>query len=151
MKKIILGRAVLLIACFSSALAVSQPVEFINTRPPTASKLPFSEAVRVGNTYYLSGQLGVKPGSLSLVEGGMEAQARQTMDNIKATLASQNLSMANIVKCTVMMADMSQWSTFNTVYMSYFEGAFPARSAFGANGLALGALLEVECMAVAPK
>ena len=133
---------------FTSYLHAGDSVTFLNSDKASAAGLPFSEAVRVGNTIYLSGQIGVLPGTMSLVPGGMEAEAKQTMDNIKATLRTHNLSMSNIVKCTVMMADISKWSIFNEVYVSYFEGNFPARSAFGANGLALGAQLEVECIAV---
>jgi reactive intermediate/imine deaminase len=133
---------------FTSYLHAGEVVTFLNSDKAAAAGLPFSEAVRVGDTFYLSGQIGVLPGTMSLVPGGMEAEAKQTMDNIKATLHSHNLSMSNIVKCTVMMADISKWSIFNKVYVSYFEGNFPARSAFGANGLALGAQLEVECIAV---
>ena len=112
------------------------------------ANLPFSQAVRVGNMLYLSGQIGNVPGTLDLAPGGMEGQARQTMDNIKAVLEANGASFANVTKCLVMLADMSQWADFNKVYVTYFEpGEFPARSAFGANGLALGGALEVECEA----
>lgn len=69
------------------------------------------------------------------------------MDNIKASLADLNLTMEDIVKCTVMIDDMSDWPAFNVIYKSYFDGQFPARSAFGVDGLALGASVEVECVA----
>lgn len=112
------------------------------------ANLPFSQAVRVGDMLYLSGQIGNIPGTLDLAPGGMEGQARQTMDNIKAVLDANGASFANVTKCLVMLADMSQWADFNKVYVTYFEpGEFPARSAFGANGLALGGALEVECEA----
>ncbi|MCE7998672.1 MAG: RidA family protein [Rhodobiaceae bacterium] len=112
------------------------------------ANLPFSQAVRVGDMLYLSGQIGNVPGTLDLAPGGMEGQARQTMDNIKTVLEANGASFANVTKCLVMLADMSQWADFNKVYVTYFEpGEFPARSAFGANGLALGGALEVECEA----
>ncbi|WOF75019.1 RidA family protein [Parvibaculaceae bacterium PLY_AMNH_Bact1] len=112
------------------------------------ANLPFSQAVRVGDMLYLSGQIGNIPGTLDLAPGGMEGQARQTMDNIEAVLNANGASFANVTKCLVMLADMSQWADFNKVYVTYFEpGQFPARSAFGANGLALGGALEVECEA----
>jgi 2-iminobutanoate/2-iminopropanoate deaminase len=111
--------------------------------------LPFSEAVRVGNTLYLSGQIGVTPGTMTLVAGGMQAEARQTMENIRTTLTAHGYAMSDVVKCTVMLADMADWPAFNTVYQTFFTPPFPARSALGANGLALGARVEVECMAVA--
>ncbi|WP_420560704.1 Rid family detoxifying hydrolase [Tepidicaulis sp.] len=123
------------------------------TREETkALGLPFSEAVRAGNILYLSGQIGVKPGTMELVPGGMEAEARQTMENIGEVLAHYGADFSNIAKCTVMLADMGEWADFNKVYVTYFgDGPFPARSAFGASGLALGGKLEVECMAVLPE
>ncbi|RBP05742.1 reactive intermediate/imine deaminase [Roseiarcus fermentans] len=113
--------------------------------------LPFSAAVRVGDMLYLSGALGNRPGTLTLADGGMAGQARQTMENIGATLRHCGLGFDDVVKCTVMMADMSEWSEFNAVYVTYFTpGRLPARSAFGCNGLALGARLELECLARYP-
>ncbi len=126
----------------------SRQVEFLNSPAHARLGLPFSEAVRVGNTVYLSGQLGNVPGRLELASGGIRAEARQTMDNIRTTLAAHGLTMDHIVKCTVMLADMAEWGAFNEIYRSYFTGHLPARSAFGCSGLALGGRLEVECMAV---
>ena len=108
---------------------------------------PFSEAVEAGGFIFLSGQLGTDPATAELVEGGIETQARQTMENIKAALERRDLTFANVVKCTVMIDDMADWPAFNAVYAEYFEDDFPARSAFGADGLALGAAVEVECIA----
>ena len=123
-------------------------IEFLNSGKVLPSDLPFSEAVRVGNTLYLSGQMGIVPGTMRLTPGGMRDQVRQTMENIKTSLEAHGSSMRNIVKCTVMLADISDWPAFNEVYRSYFEeGRYPARSAFGANALALGARLEIECVA----
>lgn len=110
--------------------------------------LPFSEAIRVNDTYYLSGQIGVIPGELALVPGGIEAETRQTMENIRSVLKANELDMRNVVKCFVMLADMREWGAFNEIYASYFSPPFPARSAMGANGLALDARVEVECIAV---
>ena len=125
-------------------------VEFLNSGSVFAksSNMPFSEAVRVDNTLYISGQLGITPGTLSLVDGGIKAEAKQTMNNIKTILKAHNLTMKNVVKCTVMLADMADWPAFNEVYQSFFSKPYPARSAFGTNGLGLGAKTEVECMAV---
>lgn len=123
-------------------------IQFISTPAAKAAKLPFSQAVRVGDVLYLSGALGNVPGKLELVPGGMEAEARQTMENIGSVLKENGLTFDDVFKCTVMMADMSKWSDFNQVYVTYFKpDRLPARSAFGANGLALGAQVEVECMA----
>ena len=124
-------------------------MEFLNSGRVLPESLPFSEAVRVGHTVYLSGQLGIVPGRMELVGGGIREEARQTMENIRTVLGAHGLSMGNIVKCTVMLADMSEWPAFNEVYVSFFEDNYPARSAFGSNGLALGARVEVECIAVA--
>ena len=131
-------------------MALNPTVEFLNSPAFTKLGLPFSEAVRVGQTVYLSGQLGNLPGKLELVPGGIKAEARQTMENIKASLAAHGLGMEHIVKCTVMLADMNDWPAFNEVYCGYFSGHLPARSAFACSGLALGGRLELECMAVLP-
>src|SRR5262245_52499893 len=122
----------------------------INTGLVLPSGLPFSEAVQLGDLLLLSGQIGIVPGQLTLAPGGIRAEARQAMDNIRMVLESQGLTMANIVKCTVMLADMAEWSEFNEIYRTYFtEGRFPARSGFGCSGLAFGARAEIECIAVA--
>ncbi len=131
-----------------TAAAADAPRFLNSSRLPEG--LPFSEAVAVGDTLYLSGQIGIKPGTTTLVAGGMEAEARQAMDNIRATLSAHGYGMEHIVKCTVMLADMSQWGVFNQVYRGYFTPPFPARSAFGASGLAMGAQVEVECIAAIP-
>jgi reactive intermediate/imine deaminase len=123
-------------------------MEFINSEAAKALRLPFSQAVRVGDVLYLSGALGNKPGTLELVPGGMEAEARQTMENIAAVLEENGLTFRDVFKCTVMLADMAKWPDFNKVYVAYFDpDRLPARSAFGANGLALGAQVELECWA----
>ncbi|MBN9245464.1 MAG: RidA family protein [Mesorhizobium sp.] len=127
-------------------------MEFINSSAAKVAKLPFSQAVRVGDILYLSGALGNLPGTLELVRGGIEAETRQTMDNIGAVLKENGLTFAAIFKCTVMLADMANWPAFNRIYLDYFDpDRLPARSAFGANGLALGAQLELECMAYMPR
>ena len=123
-------------------------MQFINTPAARAMKLPFSQAVRVGDVLYLSGQLGNLPGTLKLAEGGLEAETRQTMENIAATLKENGLSFRDVFKVTVMLTDMSRWGDFNKIYVTHFElDRLPARSAFGVNGLALGAQVELECCA----
>jgi reactive intermediate/imine deaminase len=122
--------------------------QYISSPAMKAAGLPFSAAVRVGEVLYLSGQLGNMPGKLELVPGGMEAETRQTMENIGAVLSANGLSFDNVFKCTVMLADMGEWAAFNKVYVSYFKpDRMPARSAFGAASLALGARVELECWA----
>ncbi|MBL8525894.1 MAG: RidA family protein [Betaproteobacteria bacterium] len=125
--------------------------DFLNSGKVLPKDLPFSEAVRHGDTLYLSGQIGIAPGTMKVVPGGMKEEARQTMQNIKTTMEAHGYSMKQIVKCTVMLADMSDWPAFNEVYKTFFVAPYPARSAFGANGLALGAKVEVECIAVVGK
>ena len=100
---------------------------------------------------YLSGQIGTTSmAPPALVAGGIEAETRQTLENIKAVLAKQGATMEDIVKCTVMMADMREWAAMNTVYVDYFPTHKPARSAFGTSGLAIGARVEIECTAYRP-
>ena len=125
--------------------------EFLNRPGEEALNLPFSDAVRVGNLLILSGKLGTLPGTMKLAPGGIKAEARQTMENIKASLEAYGSGMEDVVKCTVMMADIDEWSAFNEVYVTYFPGPKPARSAFEAAGLALGGRLEVECWAEVPE
>jgi len=147
-----------LIAIATGVLIMSSPADAAG-RPagqhygnPTLNgqPLPFSEAVRVGDVLYLSGQLGRGPDG-KLPEG-IEAQTKQTLDNIGATLKLAGLTHADIFHCTAMLADMKLWPDFNKAYVTYFpEGKRPARSAFGASGLALGALVELECQAYAGK
>ncbi len=109
--------------------------------------LPFSEAVRVGNMLYLSGQIGIDS-SMKLVSGGIVAETRKAMENIKATLERYDSSLDHVVKVTVMLADMSEWAEMNNVYVQFFSKNLPARSSLGANGLAMGARVEIECIAV---
>ncbi len=124
--------------------------DFHTSADAKAAGLPFSQAVRVSDVLYLSGCLGNVPGKMELVKGGMEAETRQTMENIGAVLKANGLGFADVFKCTVMLADMKQWGDFNKVYLEYFKGPdLPTRSAYGCNGLALGAAVEVEAWAYA--
>lgn len=122
--------------------------EYLNSGEVFPAGIPLSEAVRVGDTLYLSGQVGIMPGTMKLAPGGLEGETRQTMENIKTSLQAHGYSMNDLVKCLVMLADVSQWATFNEIYKTYFNERYPARSAFGANGLAIGAQVEIECIAV---
>lgn len=129
-----------------SQIAWAADVTFTESAPGR----PFSEAVTVDNTVYLAGQLGVIPGEAQVVPGGIEPETHQMMKNIRSTLTTLGLEFGNVVKCTVMLADIAEWSTFNGVYTQYFNPPYPARSAFGASGLALNARVEMECIAVKP-
>jgi len=126
-------------------------VEYYNSKEMDKLKLPFSESVRVGNIVFLSGQIGMKDDGSGLVEGGIQAETRQTLKNMQRTLKGQNLDLSDVVKCTVFLADMKEWSKMNEVYIEMFNGHRPARSAFGVNGVALGGSLEMECIAVITK
>lgn len=109
--------------------------------------LPFSSAVRAGDTMYLSGNLGIIPGTATLAEGGIQAETQQTMENISRVLEQFGSSMNDVVKCTVFLADMAEWGAMNEVYRTFFDNP-PARSAVGASGLALAARVEIECIAI---
>jgi 2-iminobutanoate/2-iminopropanoate deaminase len=125
--------------------------EFLNTPEALATNRPFSEAVRAGDFLILSGQLGHDPATGKVVPGGIRAEARQTLNHVKATLERNGASLGDVVKCTVFLADIAEWGTFNEVYREFFKAPYPARSALGANGLALGARVELECMAYQPR
>ena len=110
------------------------------------SDYPFSEAVRVGNTLYLSGQIGMREGRL--VKGGIKPETKQTLDNINATLLTYGYQKSDIVKCVAMLVDMDDFDDFNDVYRAEMTRPYPIRSAFGVSELAAGASVEIECMAV---
>jgi 2-iminobutanoate/2-iminopropanoate deaminase len=135
---------------FSSVVVAKEPtsVEFLNSGKVYPAGVPLSEAVRVGDTLYLSGQIGIQPGTLKLVPGGLKEESVQTLTNIRTTLEAHGYSMRDVVKCTVMLADITKWGDFNEIYKAHFTAPYPARSALGASGLALGAQVEVECIAV---
>jgi reactive intermediate/imine deaminase len=150
--KAILATAIgVLMMTSAAAEAPARPaVEHFGKPSLNGKPLPFSEAVRVGDILYLSGQIGI--GADGKLPAGIEAQTRQAMDNVGAVLKRAGLSYGDVFHCTAFLADMKDWPAFNTVYVPYFPaGKMPARSAFGANGLALGALLEIECQAYAGK
>lgn len=138
----------MIIGLVFAVAARAADVQHLNESGALPEGLPFSEAVRVDDTLYLSGQVGIRSGSLELVPGGIEAEARRTMENIRAVLQANDLDMDDVVKCTVMLADIAEWPAFNAVYATFFTPPYPARSAFATSGLALGARVEVECLAV---
>jgi reactive intermediate/imine deaminase len=126
--------------------------EYLTSPATTSQNLPFSEAVRVGDLLYLSGQIALKPGTREVIGGGIEAEAKQALENIGTVLTRHGSALDRVIKCTVFMADMAEWPRFNAVYVTFFKGdRLPARSALGVNGLALGARVEVECLALAGK
>jgi reactive intermediate/imine deaminase len=140
-------RLLIAIATLVPGVIAAQQPEFLHPYgPPTR---PFSPAVRVGNVLYLAGQVGTPPdASGGVVPGGIAAETKQTMNNIKDVLEKAGSDMDHVVKCTVFMADMKEWDAMNAVYRTFFKDPrFPARSAFGTTGLALNARVEIECIA----
>jgi 2-iminobutanoate/2-iminopropanoate deaminase len=118
-------------------------------QPAGALGLPFSSAVRVGSMLYLSGQVGIQPGTRAVVPGGIGPETRQALENIKQVLAAAGSSMDRVVKCTVFLKDIADYAAMNQVYATFFPQDPPARSAVAGSGLALGARVEIECIALA--
>ena len=129
--------------------AAAPEVAFDRSPETRAADLPFSDAVRVGELLFLSGQLGIRPGEKQLVPGGIEAETAQCLENIRAILERNGSGLERVVKCTAFLADMSEWARMNAVYRRYFPTVLPARSAFAASGLAYQARIELECIAAA--
>ena len=115
--------------------------------PGALAGLPFSAAVRVGNVLYLSGQIGILPGTRQLADTGVAGQTRQTLENIKAVLAHAGSSLERVFKCTVFLSNIADYAKMNEVYATYFPKDPPARSTVAGSGLALGARVEIECLA----
>lgn len=142
--------ALLVLAGLIGCAGISTPLvasdhapEYLGGNPD----MPFSDAVKAGGVLYLTGKLGIVPGTRALAEGGIGPETRQTMENIKASLERHGSSMDQVIKCTVFLADMDEWGAMNDVYKTYFPVNKPARSAVGVNGLALDGRVEIECMA----
>lgn len=132
-----------------SVMSPSKP-EFYSSAEAAANNRPFSQAVRAGDYLFLAGQLGTDA-SGRLVSGGIVPETRQMMENIKTVLEANSASLSDVVKCTVFLADVAEWQTFNGVYTQFFQKPYPARSALGSSGLALKARVEVECIAYVPR
>ena len=120
----------------------------IFTEKAPAAIGPYSQAIEANGMVFLSGQLPVDPATGEFVPGGVAEQTKQCFENIKSVLAEAGLTTANIVKTTVFLADMSLFADMNAVYATYFEGEFPARSAFAVKALPKNALVEIESIAV---
>jgi reactive intermediate/imine deaminase len=148
------------LALLTAAATVACRIESAEQTPPAANAIqflapadswpfPFSPAVRAGGFLMVSGQIGTKMenGAPVLVSGGIEAETHQTLQNIKSILEQNGASLEKVVRCLVMIDDIAEWPRMNTIYATYFPGPKPARSALGADGLALGAKVEIECTA----
>lgn len=133
----------------AGSVAADKP-QFLNSPRALELDRPFSEAVRAGEFLFLSGQIGEVPETGKLAQGGLEAESRQTLTNIKRVLEANGASLSDVVKCTVFLADIAEWPAFNTVYRQFFRKPYPARSALAASGLAMNARVEVECIAYVP-
>lgn len=136
----------LVLALSVSALAVSPAAAQVEFRARPNAPGPFSEAVRVGNLLFLSGVLGTDSTN-KLAPGGIKAETKQALENIKAALQRNGLGMDRVVKCTAFLADIAEWPAMNEVYATYFPVNKPARSALGGVQLVLGARMEIECIA----
>ena len=121
--------------------------QVISTPKAPAAIGPYSQAIRVGNLIYTSGQIPIKPATGQFVEGGIKEQTRQSLTNVKAILEEAGTSMVNVVKTTVFMADMNDFADMNAVYAEFFTEPFPARSAVAVKTLPKGALVEIEVVA----
>jgi reactive intermediate/imine deaminase len=149
------SRVVMLLTALASLAACAQTApqstasrpEFLNSAESLKSGRPFSEAVRIGGFIFLAGQIGDDPATGKPAAGGIKPEARQALQHIERILKDNGASLTDVVKCTVFLADIGEWATFNEVYKEFFKSPYPARSALGANGLAMGARVEVECIA----
>ena len=121
----------------------------IATQNAPAAIGPYSQAIEANGTVYVSGQLGIDPSTGSFAEGGAVAQARQSLTNISNILKEAGLSMKNVVKVTVLLADINDFAAVNEIYKDFFEAPFPARSAFAVAALPKGGKIEIEAIAVA--
>mgnify|MGYP001158885575 FL=1 len=151
----------LLLACLGSTVAAAEDsaaADIVKTETPAGQfysaqlsldqGFPFSDIVETtGGLIFISGLVGTDETG-ELVTGGLEAETHAIFRQMKTYLAHLNLDLSDVVKCLVMIDDIAQWGDFNGVYTQYFTTPYPARSAMGADGLALGASLELECIAV---
>ena len=119
----------------------------ISTTKAPAAIGPYSQAVRVGNLVYTSGQIPINPATGVFAEGGIKEQTRQSLLNVKAILEAAGLTMSDVVKTTVFMADMNDFADMNAVYAEFFSEPYPARSAVAVKALPKGALVEIEVVA----
>ncbi len=139
---------VVALAVLAASPLHAQDRQVINTGGVPAG-LPFSSAIKAGGFLFLSGQIGNVPGTRTLADTSVAGQARQAMENIGAVLRAAGSGFNRVVKCTVFLASMDYYAAVNAVYASYWPSDPPARSAMAASGLALGAKVEIECIALA--
>lgn len=139
----------LIVASVLLAACTSSPQLSRHVLPERASlNLPYSDAVRVGDLLFLSGTVGQAPGTRQLVPGGIEAETRQALMNIRANVEAHGSSMDRVAKCTVFLADIGDFEAMNKVYREFFPREKPVRTTVGVGGLPMGARVEIECIAV---
>ncbi|TXE16147.1 RidA family protein [Psychroserpens burtonensis] len=135
--------------CFGnvSCIKSSSEIVFHKSHEPKKQQAPFSDVVEVNGFLFLAGQVGMNHETRTLVEGGIEAETKQCLENIKAVLEQHDSGLDQVVKCTVILKNIDDFVAFNAVYKSYFSKK-PARTTFAASGLAVGALIEIDVIAV---
>ena len=146
MKKVFFLGLLLILVAGCSQVPVNR--EIISTPEAPAAIGPYSQAVRVGNILYLSGQLGIVPSTGQFAEGGIKAQARQALENQKAVLAAAGFSLTDVVQCQVFVKDMNDYPTFNKIYTDYFEQDYPARAVLEVSRIPKDGLIEIMMVAV---
>jgi len=119
----------------------------LTTQKAPAAVGPYSQGIQTGNLFFLSGQLGLNPEIGKIVEGGIEMQTHQVFKNIQAVLGSEGLTLNNVVKVLVLLADINDFAAVNAIYEEYFNDPYPARSAFQVAALPLGGQIEIEVIA----
>lgn len=144
--RLYLNIILLLLTSFIGTTTSAAEIEYLSSPANKTLNLPFSEAVRVNDTLYMSGQVGNVPGKFELIPGGIGPETKQTLENISAALNRHGASMQDLVKCTIFLADIAEWPAMNEVYKTFFTDHYPARSAVAGSGLALGARVEIECI-----
>ena len=141
--------SVLILFCSCSSQAYDN-VEYFVSETSKELNFPFSDASIVGNIIYVSGQVGSKPGTREIVEGGIGAETTQTLNNINMVLNDLGSNSDKIFKCLCMLEDINDYTEMNNAYTTFFNGRnnLPSRSTFAGSGLALGAKIEIECWAI---
>nr|WP_321247605.1 RidA family protein [uncultured Psychroserpens sp.] len=138
-----------LVFCFGnmSCEKSASEIVFHKSHEPKKAQAPFSDVVEANGFLFLAGQVGMNHSTRTLAEGGIEAETKQCLENIKAVLEQHDSSLDHVVKCTVILKDINDFAAFNTIYKSYFPKK-PARTTFAASGLAVGASIEIDVVAI---
>jgi len=146
MKSIVKVCTILMLLSFVSCNETTK-ITFHKSHNPERQNAPYSDAVEADGFLFLTGQIGTDPATRKLAEGGIKAQTKQVIENIKTVLEHHNTSLDKVVKCTVILSDINNFSAFNKVYKEYFTNK-PARTTFAAANLAANAMIEIEVIAV---